>query len=422
MNSAMEITKRKGCEYILLVHFSIIKKLQQILKSISFIRLEDLCIKFRAKYQQELNYFITVHNELVFEIKEEYNSHSTIQDSIDEKMPQGWSGIEELVKKINFSGILQSNSRKVCDREVTVDEIKNYESVHFYCEFIDSGSTSNEQSLKVFNNYLRRTEIPNFFDKVTWKLNGIYMGTVSNIYDPSKFWMKFAEVDMLQNYLYKFYSEKKEEYILSLSDICIGLNCVVFFMNSYNRGKIVRTDIQDGNWFVIFLYDHGTICRLNRNNLFKLDEKFSVFPAFAVRCALTNVSPLDNESWTQQAMDRFSELTKDNKKLFVKVTHVKSKRKILEVYLMDSTIENEDKVPTINYQLVQEKLAKISWQEPLKSEENEVFKCLRKFTYLYPTHESIENATAPANLTLTNKLKECVCWDVLFPELYRYEN
>lgn len=418
--SFQKMRNHKSGECRLLVKHSVIPNLKKILQNYEKLPLKELCSKYESEYEEPMEFFITQENELVIEVTPRNSGSSDKVDSLEIKLPKGWSGLEECIKKIDFSEVLTPNKRKICDRKVSAEEVNNYESIHFCCTFTENKFKNKEQQMLIYKDNVGKCEIPMFFDKLVWKLNNSYKGIVTHIYDLSKFWMRFADIQLLNKLLWEFYSEKKTLYAFSISDICIGINCIALISDKFCRGRIVKTDIQNPLQFLIFLYDSGRTCKVTLDNIFKMHEKFLVIPALAVRCSLYNISPIDNESWSEEAVTKFENITQ-NVELTVKVTHVKYKRKILEVYMSRSDVKKDDNILTLNYLFVCDKLAKISGQKPVKSNENPKFKSLRQFTYLYPTHEMIENGAAPSSFHLTKKLKQSVSWDVLFPDIYKYQ-
>ncbi|KAL3278467.1 hypothetical protein HHI36_013786 [Cryptolaemus montrouzieri] len=263
-------------------------------------------------------------------------------------------------------------------------------------------------------------DLPNFFDKNSWKVDEIYRVSIENIYDPSKFWIRFAPVDVFQKHLWDFYNTEGESLSLKLSEISVGMNCVALISNLYYRGKIVRTNIQDNRMFQIFLYDFGMVTKVGLSQLYHLDKRYYEIPAFAVRAMLANINTLDHEMWDQRAVNRFQELT-SGKTLIAQIAHVHGKRKILEIDLLDTSLQQKGKIPTINYRLVCEGFAKIAWHPPIKKNGNSPFKPLKKYLYLYPSFEMIENGLTPSQEYMTEQLAYSIPWDVLFPNFYQYQ-
>ncbi|XP_045467400.1 tudor domain-containing protein 6-like [Harmonia axyridis] len=262
--------------------------------------------------------------------------------------------------------------------------------------------------------------IPNFFDKVDWNNKDVYHGFVTNVYDPSKFWMRFAEVGRLQDMLREFYQVKKNSFALTPDVIHVNMYCAALDQDGFHRAKVVRVDLREPTNFIVFYIDHGIIKRLHFNKLYGLHEQFGAIPALAVRCVLANVAPVDNENWSSEAVRRFSSITGGEKQLGVRISNMTPERKVLEVYLVDPSVERGGRTPTVNHHLISQNLAKNIWHLSNQPPAGRVYTPLMKYMYLYPIHEAIENGTAPSTWQLTENLKECVAWDVLFPELFKY--
>ncbi|KAK9891596.1 hypothetical protein WA026_015556 [Henosepilachna vigintioctopunctata] len=270
------------------------------------------------------------------------------------------------------------------------------------------------------------TKIKSIFDKWEFKVDSIIPIYMGNIYDPSKFWVRIAPISVFERYLTLFYERNKMSLCVKSSDVCIGLNCVLFKNGVYYRARIVRKDIQNQNKVKVFLLDYGSLNNALLSDIFHLDQSFYEIPAFAVRAMLTNISSLDHGMWTANVVDKFMEYVK-NKILIAKIARVHKQQKVIEIHLSDVDSDDGDGMPTINSCLVKDRLAKFISKHPSGSQLQQIMKIgdrecilLKELYYLYPSFETIENGLVPSTVELKEKLQQYVPLDVIYPDLYEH--
>lgn len=155
--------------------------------------------------------------------------------------------------------------------------------------------------------------IPYSFDKIVWKIGETYKIRIGNIYDPSKFWIVHYEKELtvFHKFINKFYNERGEDYRMPKEVIKRNRYCTVCTDGAYYRGVIVNipsfTDVELK--VVVFLFDFGFTTTVSLEDVFYLYEKLYKIPRFAIRACLTGIEPIDSDTWTSKAVEKFNELT-----------------------------------------------------------------------------------------------------------------
>ncbi|RZC43217.1 uncharacterized protein BDFB_001361, partial [Asbolus verrucosus] len=194
------------------------------------------------------------------------------------------------------------------------------------------------------------------FDKCNFKQGQSFEARVTQIYDPTKFWIvsKFRELEVFQKYLFRFYYLNSSNYKIPHDKIAIDLYCMCFIENAYYRGVIVGFPIRhhDAEQEVqVFLIDYGMLKIIDINNIYYISEECLRVPQFVVRASLAGIRPL-NDHWTTQDVDRFYDLVTD-KIIKVNVIDIDCKRKILKVFINikddNSMISVQETLLTENY-------------------------------------------------------------------------
>ncbi|KAK9876639.1 hypothetical protein WA026_014017 [Henosepilachna vigintioctopunctata] len=401
-------------EYSVRIPIEIKAMMFEILKSCSSeIKFAEFSSLFKKKHKRKLNVLFMSNDEMIITQDTIQGGYSKYRNNKMQNISESEKDIvfKNYLAKIDFTCEIGSRSKNIfsCDRN---ELSKDY--LEFKIRLPEVTNVTIEDS-KV----RRDTEIQSIFDALIWKVDENMPIFIANIYDPSKFWIRVAPIEPFEIHLSEFYNNNKKLSV-ERSDVCIGLNCVARMSNVYYRGRIVRTDIQNPNTVKIFLYDYGTLVKVPLSDIYHLDKAFYKIPAFAIRAMLRNISSLDHRMWTQNVVDRLIEYTFD-KPLIAKIAHIHKKRKILEIHLFDVSCQNGNRVPTINYSLVKDGLAKFNYQPPNNvNDKKEEFKPRKELLYLFPSFETIENGLVPSKVYLTEKLQQCVPLDVIFPDLYEY--
>lgn len=139
----------------------------------------------------------------------------------------------------------------------------------------------------------RKFEIPSYFDKENWKVNMAYRMRVSNIYDPSHFWVvsKESELDAFHKYLHEFYSKYKSHYKVPEKNLKINMYCITFTEEAFYRSILVSIPlaIQKQSYAFVFLMDFGFMAKVPLNEIYFMTKQMYDIPQFAIRATLSGL-------------------------------------------------------------------------------------------------------------------------------------
>ncbi|KAJ8920422.1 hypothetical protein NQ315_005288 [Exocentrus adspersus] len=267
-------------------------------------------------------------------------------------------------------------------------------------------------------------EIPQYYDKEKWKSSETYRMRVSNIYDPSKFWIviKEQELDIFQKYLNSFYTQHGSCYKIPMDALSKNMYCAAMADNSFFRGLIVNIphSLSVQKTAVVFLFDFGYISLVNLEDLYYLSEDLYEIPQFSVRASLSGVQPFDNCIWDYNVVKRFYELV-SGKILLCILECTDRSRKMIEIVI--GSVNEFSVVTDIGNVLIKEKLARSVFMKGTASDlitKNSRYVTKTKFPFLFPSIEAIEEGLVPPSVYTSELLNHCVARDVLYKPYFCY--
>lgn len=199
----------------------------------------------------------------------------------------------------------------------------------------------------------------------------------------------------------KFYNENKQQFKISVDELCSKMYCVAFTEGSFYRGKVVEipqfTDSRQRA--TVFLIDFGYTVHVEFTHLYYCYEKLYEVPHFAVRACLSQIKPCDSDIWTGNVIQRFNELVYE-KVLLCILESVDPINKV--VYISIADVDKYSQVYDIGDTLVIESLAipLTSKRKMTKTQKQPI----KEYSYLYPTSEAIEQCEAPSNAKIFEHL------------------
>ncbi|XP_018580099.1 uncharacterized protein LOC108917822 [Anoplophora glabripennis] len=268
-------------------------------------------------------------------------------------------------------------------------------------------------------------EIPHYYDKQNWELGETYRMRVSNIYDPSKFWIvvKEQELDVFQRFLADFYNKYSSRYKMSLNSISENMYCTAFTENAFYRGLIVSIphSLTLDKKVIVFLFDFGYTCMVNLEDIYYLSEKFYEVPRFAVRASLSDLQPHSEHVWNYEVVKRFDELV--SKKVLICVVECTDPSRRIVFIKVGSVKDELSDVVDIGITLISEKLARStsSKKSTTKIKNNSRYIPTTNYPHLFPSFEAIEGGIVPSSVYISEMLRQCVARDVLFKPYFAYK-
>ncbi|XP_019873183.2 uncharacterized protein LOC109601381 [Aethina tumida] len=237
--------------------------------------------------------------------------------------------------------------------------------------------------------------IPQWFDVTHWKIDKRYKLEVTNIYDPSKFWVvtKFEELAVFQKELKQFYDKRRKTLHFPLKEITKDRLCVIEKQGVYYRAMVRRTIITGGSEICIqaFLLDYGYVSHVPPNKMFRFYKGLTKLPMLAVRGELDQVRPKGSE-WTTEEARRVSNML-SNANTLGTLKAIDTDRKVLSLDLEVYKTRKEF-ARHLAIDLVRQKLARKA--RPTVN---------RQAEYFFPLHQELELGLAPFPKFLLEKLK-----------------
>ncbi|CAD6216288.1 GSCOCG00004439001-RA-CDS [Cotesia congregata] len=202
-------------------------------------------------------------------------------------------------------------------------------------------------------------------------LDGVMEVYVSASESPSQFWIQMVgdsilELDKLIDEMSEYYSKKENQELHVLKNISVGQTVAAKFSfdNRFYRAEVIAV-MDDG--FNIHFLDYGDHEIIEGTDLYELRTDFLSLRFQALECSLANIRPPNGYEWSDEACDRFGDLSwvAQWKVLIAKVRGFKervisqgtSRREGSPIPCVDLYDKNDKKDIDIGKQLVIENLA-----------------------------------------------------------------
>lgn len=129
----------------------------------------------------------------------------------------------------------------------------------------------------------------------------------------------FLEMD---SNLQEFYSKNKPQ-----SDkLEVGNSCVVHRRNTDNFNRATVLEITDDK-AMVQLCDRSETIEVQKEDLYDLDDKFKIYPNFAFKCHLDDISPAgDSKKWSFLAVEYLQEIFKNQHKILMTKSSMDTER------------------------------------------------------------------------------------------------
>ncbi|XP_019626480.1 PREDICTED: tudor domain-containing protein 1-like [Branchiostoma belcheri] len=122
-------------------------------------------------------------------------------------------------------------------------------------------------------------------------------------------------------------SNKQEPYMPQVGELC----CALWETDRmWYRAEVVQ--VVSESQLKVFFLDYGNTETVTTANTRPIPDSFTQCPALALHCKLAGVSPVNSDSWSQQATGVFKDLTKDK---LIMGTPVRREGDVLSVELKD---------------------------------------------------------------------------------------
>ncbi|XP_078667882.1 uncharacterized protein LOC144909665 [Branchiostoma floridae x Branchiostoma belcheri] len=122
-------------------------------------------------------------------------------------------------------------------------------------------------------------------------------------------------------------SNKQEPYMPQVGELC----CALWETDRmWYRAEVVQ--VVSESQLKVFFLDYGNTEAVTTANTRPIPDSFTQCPALALHCKLAGVSPVNSDSWSQQATGVFKDLTKDK---LIMGTPVRREGDVLSVELKD---------------------------------------------------------------------------------------
>lgn len=324
------------------VPIEIQNRLRKLIKFYSSgIRCTDLPSLYRKMFRRNLEYQtygfnrlinLCIHLDSIFYCEEESDCDFKLYDKDNPPVQE-----VQMNEKLNGS-----NRSDIITRTIDISQIKAVKSrdwdIHIDCipeDILELGEIVNSNSL---NEYV---------------VNDTFQIVISEICDPSKFWIykNDGHLDEMMNSMQNFYKENKSKYLIPEFLIEVGLYCVVYTLNEFQRSVVVDLLQDVGGHVRVYLIDFGTMTNLSREKIWFLSKEFCTLPAQAVEAKLAGIEPKDGDVWTKQSIVRFKNMVV-SKYIFAKILDKKDQILSVDVSAMNIPLR------TLNDLLVQEEYAK----------------------------------------------------------------
>ncbi|XP_029980184.1 RING finger protein 17 [Sphaeramia orbicularis] len=203
---------------------------------------------------------------------------------------------------------------------------------------------------------------PPVYPKIHTELNAV----VSHILNPSDFYIQLVdnmESLLLSAKLQKFYNAiPKAGEDNQIYCPVIGQACVARFDDKWYRAQIIG--LPGGRRVEVLYVDFGNTKILSVCDLRKIKDEFFALPSMAIHCCLSDLVPLDAETWSDACITRFMSLA-DQKLVTIEATRKVPKSEPLPVKLFESDLNGH--LDNIAEMLVKEELA--AFKEGFESED-----------------------------------------------------
>ncbi|EEZ99058.1 Tudor domain-containing protein 6-like Protein [Tribolium castaneum] len=248
-------------------------------------------------------------------------------------------------------------------------------------------------------NHSIKNELVTCFEKCAFKQGQSFRARVTQIYDPSKFWMvvKYRELEVFQKCIFKYYYMNRKKYQIPKDKLVMDLYCAVFTDGGFYRGVITGFPAthQKDQQAQIYFIDYGIVKVVEMNDIYFLSDKFCQVPHFAVRASLAGVCPRTKSQWTCDDVFEFHQLV-DNKVLMGVIVNIDANRQVLEVHLSEDK-HGVSTVP-VHKLLISQKRARFFHDKEDISDKG-LLQPKLKYSYLFPSHEAIESGKVPTNIS-----------------------
>lgn len=163
---------------------------------------------------------------------------------------------------------------------------------------------------------------------------------VSDAISPDVIWLQNASTGKLLNdmmfELNNFYDEEEENYKLQEIMVIPSLACCVKY-NPVNRWhRAVTCTPSENNEVKVLYVDYGTTGFVGIDDLRILHKKFSDLPVQAIKAKLHDIVPIDENGWSEAAVEYLFEICLDNF-FMAEIVTVKPEIPSIEVVLCDTT-------------------------------------------------------------------------------------
>ena len=196
------------------------------------------------------------------------------------------------------------------------------------------------------------------------ELSKLKIVRVTNIEDPSHFWVQFKDSGELSALQQKLNSKYEGEDVALLEKVEFGqLCCVKKADKMWARAKVTY---HFGNVVEVQLVDSGKQIEVNRRQVKSLLRDFIEVPAFAVLVKLHNLKPAD-ERWSKKAVNDMKCMIEDADAVYVLEMGEDGSAKLVNLYCECETITSLDQtlIESNEAQLIDESLKKQELALPL---------------------------------------------------------
>ena len=163
-------------------------------------------------------------------------------------------------------------------------------------------------------------------NKRSLKLGEWYDVNVRHVHSPDEFYVcETKDLDaeaQLQRQMKEYYAvltpemfgpiETRSYYAIQLND------------NSWQRIEVLEKSNDDGSCSILFI-DTGLIQKISVSKLLLLNEKFYDFKRLAIKCSMANITPIDADCWSTQAIKLLKyalEFVQDSETVRIKVENI----------------------------------------------------------------------------------------------------
>ncbi|XP_076353729.1 tudor domain-containing protein 5-like isoform X2 [Tachypleus tridentatus] len=169
---------------------------------------------------------------------------------------------------------------------------------------------------------------------------------VSNIDNPSQIWIQLKgrdTTDSLNSLMDKlevvYYNKIGDFYRIPNSNIMIGGVCAALFPEDDNWHRALITGIPSHDIVEVLYVDYGSRCKVKKEHIRYLRQKFFGLKAQAMKSQLANVKPVSGKKWTDAAKLRLLEMCMD-RPLMALMTDVIAGDEF-SVYLCDTSYDED---------------------------------------------------------------------------------